>query len=253
MPSSPKYSIVTPTHGRESKLQLQHRGVSEQSEHDFEWLILDDSPEPSSYFSMLCDDRVHYRHLPRRISIGAKRNLLNEQARGDIIVHFDDDDYYGKDYLATMGKCFEAPIDFAKMSGWYIYSQVYRELGYWDLTQMPGLHLCWSKDQMGSVVFGEDYAKGNGPKALLGFGFCYAYRRNVLEKAKFPDQDFGEDYVFIESVLAGGGRLHQFPDTTGICVHVLHQSNTSWCYPQYRLPPFMIERLMPAWASGMLN
>jgi glycosyltransferase involved in cell wall biosynthesis len=253
MPLRPKYSIVTPTHGRESKLRLQHRGVSEQSERDFEWLILDDSPEPSPYFSMLTDDRVRYRHLPQRISIGAKRNLLNEQARGDIIVHFDDDDFYSKDYLATMSRCFEAPIDMAKMSGWYIYSQVYRELGYWDLTQMPGLHLCWSKEPMSSVVFGDDYAKGNGPKALLGFGFCYAYRRKTWEKAKFPDQNFGEDYSFIESVLAAGGRLHQFPDTIGICVHVLHHSNTSFCYPQYRLPPFTIKGLVPAWAADMLS
>ena len=100
-------------------------------------MILDDSPEPSPYFSMLTDDQVRYQHLPQRISIGAKRNLLNERARGDIVVHFDDDDFYSKDYLATMGRCFEAPIDFAKMSGWYIYSQVYRELGYWDLTKCP--------------------------------------------------------------------------------------------------------------------
>ena len=106
---------------------------------------------------------------------------------------------------------------------------------------------------MSSVVFGDDYAKGNGPKALLGFGFTYAYRRSIWEKAKFPDQNFGEDFVFIESVLAAGGRLSQFPDTTGICVHVLHQSNTSWCYPQYRLPPFIIGRLLPPWAAEMLS
>ena len=253
MASSPKFSIVTPTQRRESKLRLQHRGVSEQTERDYEWLILDDSPEPSSYFSALTDNRVHYQHVEHRLSIGTKRNWLNEQARGEIIVHFDDNDYYGKDYLATVGKVFNGSIDIAKLSGWYIYSQVYRELGYRDLTQMPGFHLCWSKDPMSSVVFGDDYAKGNGLKSLLGFGFSYAYRREIWEKAKFPDQGHGEDFVFMEAVLAGGGRLHQFPDTAGICVHVLHQANTSWCYPQYRLPPFMIEHLLPAWAAEMLT
>jgi len=251
--STPKYSIVTPTFQREKMLQLQHRGVAEQTERDFEWLIVDDSPEPSKYFSALADDRVHYRHLTQRISIGEKRNLLNDHARGEIIVHFDDDDYYSKDYLATMGKCFDASIDIAKLSGWYIYSQVYRELGYWDLTRMPGLHLSWSKEPMNSVLFGDDYARGNGPKSLLGFGFSYAYRRNVWAKAKFPDQNFGEDFAFIQSTLADGARLHQFPDTTCICVHVLHQSNTSYCYPQYRLPPFMAEHLLPAWAAKMLK
>jgi glycosyltransferase involved in cell wall biosynthesis len=248
MVSSPKFSIITPTSRRDSKLRLQHRGVSEQTEGDFEWLILDDSPEPSPYFSTLTDERVHYRHLSRRMSIGAKRNALNEQARGEIIVHFDDDDYYAKNYLATMGKCFDAGVDIAKLSGWYIYSQIYRELGYWDLTQMRGLHLRWSKEPMRSVILGDDYARCYGLKSLLGFGFSYAYRRDQWRKVKFPDQDHGEDFGFMESVLAGGGRLYRFNDTTGICVHILHQANTSYCYPQYRLPPFTIEQLLPAWA-----
>lgn len=251
--STPKYTIITPTGRRECLLRLQHRGISEQTETDFEWLILDDSPEPSTYFSSLNDDRVSYRHVTHRMSIGAKRNLLNEQARGEIILHFDDDDYYGKDYLATMVGCFDTGIDVVKLSGWYVYSQAYRELGYWDLTQMYGLHLRWSRQPMDSVVFGEAYAKDNGIKTLLGFGFCYAYRRDSWKKVKFPDKDFGEDGDFIQAILAGGGHLHQFNDTTGICVHILHSDNVSFCYPQYRLPPFMIERLLPAWATEMLD
>jgi glycosyltransferase involved in cell wall biosynthesis len=85
MVSTPKYSIITPTHHRESRLRVQYRGISEQTERDFEWLILDDSPEPSIYFTGLADDRVRYRHVKQRMSIGAKRNFLNECARGEII------------------------------------------------------------------------------------------------------------------------------------------------------------------------
>jgi glycosyltransferase involved in cell wall biosynthesis len=251
--SAPKYSIITPTRCRENMLRLQHQGILEQTEGDFEWLILDDSPGPSTYFSTLTDDRIHYRHIANRLSIGAKRNLLNEQARGDIILHFDDDDYYSKDYLAAMVRCFDGSMDVVKLSGWYVYSRVYRELGYWDLTQKLGLHLCWSKEPMGSAVFGDDYSKGNGANSLLGFGFCYAYRRDSWKKVQFPDRDFGEDGEFIRSILSAGGQLHQFADTAGICVHILHNSNTSLCYPQYRLPPFMIDRLVPAWAIEILN
>ena len=57
MSSRPKHSIITPTYQRHSMLRLQHRAISEQTERDFEWLILDDSPEPSAYFSNLADDR----------------------------------------------------------------------------------------------------------------------------------------------------------------------------------------------------
>ena len=251
----PKYSIITPTYQREKQLRLQYRAVSEQTEPDFEWLILDDSPEPSTYFSTtLTDDRVHYCHLKDRISIGAKRNLLNERARGEIIVHFDDDDYYSKDYLTTMAKCFDdSSTDIAKLSGWYIYSQNYRELGYWDLTEMPGLHFCWSKEPMKSVIFDDDYAKDNGRKALLGFGFSYIYRRKIWDAVKFPDQNFAEDFLFMESALAAGARLHQFADTAAICAVIQHKHSESICYPQYRLPPFMIDRLLPAWSAEMLR
>ena len=74
-----------------------------------------------------------------------------------------------------------------------------------------------------------------------------------VQKAKFPDQNFGEDYVFIKSVLAGGGRLHRFPTRPASACTFLHQNNTSWCYPQYRLPPFMMKRLLPKWAAEMLS
>jgi hypothetical protein len=37
--------------------------------------------------------RVRYIRLERRLVLGAKRNLACEQARGDVIVHWDDDDW----------------------------------------------------------------------------------------------------------------------------------------------------------------
>src|SRR5215204_4099526 len=38
--------------------------------------------------------RVRYIQLPSRHSVGAKRNIACEQARGDIILHWDDDDWH---------------------------------------------------------------------------------------------------------------------------------------------------------------
>ena len=106
---------------------------------------------------------------------------------------------------------------------------------------------------MESVVLSEDYSKTNTPKTL-GYGFNYAYRRDTWKKVRFPDRDHGEDSEFVQSILASGGHLHQFADTAGICVHVLHKENISLCYPQYRLPPFFIAKLLlPAWAIEMLR
>ncbi len=37
---------------------------------------------------------VRYLQLPQRASIGAKRNLACAEARGELIAHWDDDDWY---------------------------------------------------------------------------------------------------------------------------------------------------------------
>ena len=53
------------------------------------------APLPNSY-PRLSYDSCTYRfvHLEQRLSIGAKRNLAVELAKGDTIVTWDDDDYY---------------------------------------------------------------------------------------------------------------------------------------------------------------
>ena len=103
MAGSPAISIITPSYKRERLLQLQHQTVLRQTEQDFEWLILDDSPEPSSYFSELNDVRIRYTHCAgKRLRIGEKRNWLVERARSEFIAHFDDDDFYARDYVHTM-------------------------------------------------------------------------------------------------------------------------------------------------------
>ena len=46
------------------------------------------------------DPRIRYlRETPRRV-LGDKRNRLCELARGEIIVHWDDDDWHGRDRIA---------------------------------------------------------------------------------------------------------------------------------------------------------
>ncbi len=94
----PRVSIITPTMNRQSFLPALWDCVRAQSFEDIEWLIHDGSPQPA-IFSGIGDPRVRYRHVPRPTSIGAKRNDLCRVARGEIIVHFDDDDYYSPHYV----------------------------------------------------------------------------------------------------------------------------------------------------------
>ena len=60
---APAVSIITPSFNRHELLQAQHAIVAAQTVTDFEWLILDDGPEPCAYFAGLSDPRIRYHHL----------------------------------------------------------------------------------------------------------------------------------------------------------------------------------------------
>ena len=251
--AAPAVSIITPTYGRDALLRVACDIVARQTHADFEWLILDDSPQPSAYFAARSDPRIRYVHHagPRR-SIGAKRNWLVENARAEVIVQFDDDDYYAPDYLKAMVARMGPGDDIVKLSGWFLYSRVYRMLGYWDLNLKFGLHNVFSRKPITSMMV-TDASSEAWANNHLGYGFSYVFRKSAWRRATFPDQNFGEDSGFIRAAQAAGCRVNHFADTDGLCLHILHPSNTSRCFPQYVLPPFMFDRYFPAEARAMLD
>jgi glycosyltransferase involved in cell wall biosynthesis len=245
VPGAPAISIITPSFRRGRLLQLQHRTVLAQSEQDFEWLILDDSPEPSPYFLALSDPRVRYtHHAGARLSIGRKRNWLVERAQSEFIAHFDDDDFYARNYLETMRARLLRGADLSKLSAWFVYTARMQKLGYWDTVITRGLHFRFSSEPIKPVLLSETNAKAFETH-YAGYGFSYVYRKALWQETPFPDQDANEDYGFLSAALEKGCRLDHFADTEGLCLHILRHDNTSVCYPQYVLPDFMLARLFP--------
>lgn len=248
---SPTVSIITPTFGREPLLPRIHRCVLSQTHRDWEWLILDDSAAPSVYVAQQDDSRIRYRHLPARLSVGEKRNRLIESAAAEIIVQFDDDDYYAPDYVASMLARLEAGFDFVKLSGWFLYSVPYRRLGYWDLNIKEGAHHVWSNKPPEMTRFTP---ANNAILAdnHLGFGFSFVFRKKVWEACSYPAVNWNEDGPFAVAAHRAF-RFHHFRDERGLCLHVLHRTNTSRCFPQFSFPDFMVARLFPTEATAMLG
>lgn len=97
----PFVSIVTPTYNRRRFLPYLIQMVEHQDykKTRMEWIILDDGQDK---VKDLIDAAVAQNKLPttryigldEKLTIGAKRNRLNEEAKGSIIVAMDDDDYY---------------------------------------------------------------------------------------------------------------------------------------------------------------
>lgn len=238
-------SIVTPTHNRPAFLRAAARYVGRQDYPDIEWLILDDSPAECESCADLAARNVFYERVTRRLSIGEKRNRLIERCRGEIIVQFDDDDYYAPGYVSMMlALLSDRRADLVNLRGWFLYDLRSRFFGYWDLECKVGQHFQCD----GSGVHAIHLTPENNAAFLynhLGFGFSYAFRKCVWEAVKFPDRDWGEDAAF---VLAAQDRfrLDGLRDTAGVCLHVLHVGSTSRCFPQFNVPAFLLPAIFPA-------
>src|SRR3989344_4670147 len=92
----PKVSLLTPTYNRRSFLPWIIKVVQafNYPTELMEWIIIDDTPSGSSKDLFDGISYCKYLYLDQKISLPAKRNLLNNSATGDILICLDDDDYY---------------------------------------------------------------------------------------------------------------------------------------------------------------
>lgn len=241
----PLVSIITPTGGRAAFLEQALKYFRRQDYPHLEWLILDDSIEPNRVFHDLPETNIHYRRYNGpRLTVGEKRNRLAELAAGDIIVHFDDDDYYAPQYVSRMvDALLENDADLVNLRGWHLYDQRSGFYGYWDLMQKEGLHYRCGPAGVSILMLNPGNNQGFADNHL-GFGFSYAYRKTAWQKFRFPAKDFNEDGEFALRVAAQG-KACGIHDTTDSCLHVLHPKSSSRCFPQYRLPNFELAARFP--------
>ncbi|HUO20242.1 MAG TPA: glycosyltransferase [Steroidobacteraceae bacterium] len=238
----PLVSIITPTYERAWFLGEAARWIRAQSYPNYEWLILDDSREPCAALAGAADPRIRYRHVAQRMTIGAKRNALLADARGGLIAHFDDDDYYAPDYLHSMVELLESRgADFVKLSGYYLYDLRHDFFGYWALRNAAGLQFGCYANVLRVHVVGREEAAGLADN-YLGYGFSYVYRTALRDSARFADANLREEPAFIEAIRSKF-RIVCMDDEAGLALHLLHAQSTSTCHPQYRLPHFLLPRI----------
>jgi glycosyltransferase involved in cell wall biosynthesis len=100
--AQPFVSVLTPTYNRRRFIPTAIRcfKAQEYPMKRMEWIILDDGTDKvKDLFDAAIADgltNIRYVALPdgEKLPIGAKRNRLNEMATGEIVVAWDDDDYY---------------------------------------------------------------------------------------------------------------------------------------------------------------
>jgi glycosyltransferase involved in cell wall biosynthesis len=242
-----KVSIITPTFGRHDLLSALHRTFDSQSYEDKELLVLDDSPSPSDLFERLGDPRVRYMHSSERMTVGAKRDRLVREATGDVIVQFDDDDYYTPRYVETMLR-YLAPYDLVKLSGWFVFDCGSGETFYWNAPELAPVHFVLGRDVPRPTPLEIRPEPDNRQQwietKVWGYGFSYVFRKVMYAKAQFDvASNHGEDYSLVERSRARGFRVGAVPDQTGLCVQVVHTNHLSRAFPNYRVPAFLMDSL----------
>ena len=244
---APVVSVITPTREREAMLQHAYRSFAHQDLRACEWIVIDDSARPSAFLQGLDDARVVYRHVPQRMSTGARRNLAVALALAEVIAHFDDGEYYAPHYLRTMcARLSTSRADFVKLSAFFLYSRVYGQFAWWDLLRRSGLHFRWSPRPMAALSFPADhkaFADNHG-----GYGFSDVYTKRLWTAGPFESGSSDENSWFLKAALGRGARLVHFADDVGLCLHVQHADNRSASFPQYLLPEALVMRHFPQFA-----
>ena len=95
----PMVSIVTPTYNRRRFIPSLIKMVQSQSypRDRMEWVVYDDGQEEvRDLFEAQRDNlpKLNFIWSEDKMTLGEKRNRLNQEAKGDILVAMDDDDFY---------------------------------------------------------------------------------------------------------------------------------------------------------------
>lgn len=123
-----KFSIITPTYKRGDLLTRTIESVLRQTYTDWEMIIVNDSPDDSSYkpfASSTTDTRIHYyvNDTNRGVNYSRNRALDNISEGSDWVIFLDDDDYLAPDALATFHKLATAHSE----DKWFVTNRAYAD------------------------------------------------------------------------------------------------------------------------------
>jgi predicted O-methyltransferase YrrM len=167
----PLVSCIMPTADRRAFVPQAIRYFLRQDYPSRELIVLDDGADPVDDLAG-GDPRVRYVRLDTRQTLGAKYNLAGQFARGDIMIHWDDDDW---------------------MADWRLSYQVENLLMHPGDT-LSGLARLFFYDPRAAAAWEYIYPAAERPW-VAGATFCYS--RDFSERHRFPDLNEGADTVFV--------------------------------------------------------
>lgn len=165
-----------PTANRRQFVPRAIRWFQRQTYVPAELIVLDDGTDPVADLMPPDDPRVHYvRCMPT--PLGCKRNIVCGLARGELIAHWDDDDWYAPDRLAVQVERMADPaVDICGILRPYYYD-VERRLAF---------------------VY-------EGPKSLShpreAWMYLLCYRKSAWNRIRFRTVQMASDSIFLRNVV----------------------------------------------------
>lgn len=200
-------SILTPTTiKRKLFLKLCAKMIIKQDyKKIIEWIIIDGTREEDSDLEITINEMKQMKNIPnivfikqdknRNNRVGALRNQINQIAKGDILVNFDDDDYYPEKRVShAVNKLNSSKKELAVCSAMLMYDHDFKYLYQF-------------------ISFGENH----------GCGGTMAYTREYGLNHQFEDQkEFAEEAKFTHKFTTPAVQL----DSKNTIICISHTANT---------------------------
>jgi glycosyltransferase involved in cell wall biosynthesis len=186
-----------PTFNRRASVPRAIHCFLRQDYEPKELIIVDDGDDAISDL-VPNDERIRYVRLDYKMALGAKRNLACKQAAGDIIVHWDDDDWSADWRISYQVRALiESSAEVCGLDKLYFYEP--------------------ERDQAWQYIYPE-----RARFWVAGASLCYL--KSFWRENPFPNINVGEDTRF---VWGGDARkMIALPDAS-FYVAMIHPGNTS--------------------------
>lgn len=196
MNQQPLVSCIMPTANRQKFIPFAIDYFLQQDYPNAELVIIDDGIESAS--SLIPNHpKIKYFYTEPLGTIGIKRNYACEKAEGEIIMHWDDDDWYAGDWVSRQTNALlTTDADITGLNKVIFYSPSVDKRWMYEDSEMDKPWLC---------------------------GATMAYRKSFWQQHQFIDIQVGEDYDFVWN---SGAKTYALDYMEGF-VALLHAHNTS--------------------------
>jgi glycosyltransferase involved in cell wall biosynthesis len=211
--TQPLVSCITPTYNRTELLKHSIEQWLEQSYQNKELVIIDDGEKSvEKIVKKFHRPNIQYIRWQDKISIGRKRNIACEYARGEYIAHWDDDDWNHTNRLAEQANTLQ--VSNAAATG---YNSIY----------------IYNKPSNRAIHYYEDHY------TLVGGTLMYV--KNHWKTNRFPDISIGEDTYFMRRIptssLIPTNGLNRYVAIDGHGCNVSNRNFDQWLarYPEAKV------------------